>query len=207
MAKRLGKMKDFHPLEWVADKIPLDWRFYAIVTVVGIIVLASFSYRVASSNFSVLKPLYVIGFLYFLEFVFKLPERISEVGGMTIEGISTILVTLAYGGVVGVIFGVTLTIFGNFSTVNTPQTVVAESFSYGITAILVAAINPIFPITAANFVVMSMFFIITRHIYGVPLAISMGCPAGSQIPFAAANTLWNFVVLQTAGMFLWGLFF
>ena len=205
--RKLKKMRDMHPLEWLADRIPLDWRFYAIFTVIGIVVLASLAYQVGSRNFTVLKPLYILGFLYFLEFVFKLPERISEVGGMTIEGISTILVTLAYGWLVGVIFGITLTVFGNFSTVNTPQTVVAESFSYGITAILVAAIHPIFPITAANFVPMAMFFVVTRHLYGVPLAVSMGCPAASQIPFAAANTLWSYVVLITAGGFLWGLFF
>lgn len=208
MARKLGKMRDLHPLEWMANRIPLDWRFYAIFTVVGIIVLASLFYRVAGqNNFAAIKPLWTLGLLYMLEFVFKLPERISEVGGMTIEGISTILVTLSYGGLVGVVFGLTLTVFGNFSTVNTPQTVIAESFSYAIMAILVAAIHPIFPITAANFVTMSMFFIITRHLYGVPLAVSMGCPAASQIPFAAANTLWNFVVLTTAGHLLWGLFF
>lgn len=204
---RIRKMREFHPLVWLADKIPLDWRFYALLTVVGIVVLSSLFFRVASSNFSVLKPLYTLGLLYILEFMFKLPERISEVGGMTFEGISTILVTLAYGWLVGVVFAVTLTVFGNFSTVNTPQTVVAESFSYAITAVLVAAIHPIFPITASNFVMMGMFFVVTRHLYGVPLAVSMGCPAASQIPFAAANTVWNYVVLKVAGAFLWGLFF
>jgi len=189
----------------VAEKLPTDWRFYIGILIVAIFGLVFLAIRMADAVFgSHMKMLLILGAFTIFTILMRFPEKISEVGGLDIEAIQILLVGSFFGPWIGALYGGISTAVSQMTTANSPQYRVAETIHH--TVIGAFAALPWFALTATDFMVPFVIFLIVLHVTGRAFCIITGSPPTPQYLYGLVNIIWCIVIMRKFGPFLIGLF-